>query len=214
MRKISYFIIAVVIGFSCGYFAGAVREPVAGFFHDIMVNHPPDYKALVTPRDKRIRILAADLKTPENAFAFVRDRIGDDPSIPALPAGDILEEGRASCLGKAVLLCSLYRAMGIPSASVRVVTGEVAFPGGIADHAWVDMEHNGVCLQQDASNFIGSFSFDQFKGLDYTRNFIRREGYVFNDKSFAVVSQLNQFRGMGHPIPDSGSISGAAPVPD
>jgi hypothetical protein len=39
-----------------------------------------------------------------------------------------------------VLLCSLYRAMGIPASRVRVVTGEVdGYAGEVIDHAWIDM---------------------------------------------------------------------------
>jgi hypothetical protein len=129
----------------------------------------------------------------------VRDRVGNDAALPALPAGEMIEEGRASCLGKAVLLCSLYRAMGIPSSDVRVVTGELDYPGSVIEHAWIDMEYNGVNLQQDATNFLGLFSFDEFRNMDYARSFMRREGYAFNDVSFAVVSQLNLLKGMGHP---------------
>ncbi len=189
----------VAAAFCAGYLIGGSRIQQVGSFHDILVNHPKDLRALVTPNDERVRTLAARLKTHEAAFAFVRDRIADDPAAPALPAGEVLADGRAGCLGKAVLLCSLYRAMGIPPSHVRVVTGEVAYTRGVAEHAWVDMEHDGECLQQDATDFLGRFSFDQFRGMEYTRSFIRREGYVFNDRLFAVVSQLNLLKGMGHP---------------
>jgi len=190
---------ALAASFGLGFLSGAKRKPPPVTFHDMIVNHPYDLVGLITPDDIRVRSLAGTLETPENAFAFVRDRIANDTSVPALPAGDILVEGRASCLGKAVLLCSLYRAMGMPSSEVRAVTGEIEYPYGIVDHAWVEIEHDGICIQQDATNLLGTFGFDQFRGSDYTRTFIRKEGYTFNDTGFAVVSRLNQMKGTGHP---------------
>jgi hypothetical protein len=124
----------------------------------------------------------------------------NDAADPALPAGDIVAAGKASCLGKAILLCSLYRAMGIPASSVRVLAGEVDIPGRIIDHAWLEMEYKGRCIQQDASNILGTFGFDQFSESTYVQVFIRDEEYVFNDKHFAIVSQLNRMKGsMSHP---------------
>ena len=199
MRRIITIAVAVIVVFGAGFLAGASRKPAQASFHDLMVNHPRDLSALITPKDKRVRALASELQTPENAYAYVRDRVGNDPSLATPPAGDIIAEGQASCLGKAVLLCSLYRAMGIPSSDVRVVTGELGYPGSIIEHVWVDMEYNGMDLQQDATNLLGHFHFEQFRGMEYARTFMRREGYAFNDVSFAVVSQLNLLKGMGHP---------------
>jgi hypothetical protein len=192
----------VLLVFGLGFVAGRLWKPAASSFHDMIVSHPHDLSALITPKDKRVAALAAELQTPENAFVYVRDVIGDDPSLSALPAGDIIEEKKASCLGKAILLCSLYRAMEIPHEDIRIVTGEVEYPYGIVDHVWVELELYGICLQQDTTNLIGHFAFDQFRDADYTRTFIRREGYAFNDVDFAVVSRLNQLKGMGHPPVD------------
>jgi len=202
MRTKIIIAVMVLIAFCGGFFAGRTWKPAESTFHDIIVNDPDDLSALITPNDKRVRALADELQTPENAYAYVRDRVGDDLSRAALPAGDIIVEGQASCLGKAVLLCSLYRAMGVPASDVRVVTGEVEYPYGIVDHAWVDMEYYGTCLQQDATGLLGHFAFDQFHGMAFTRAFIRREGYTFNDTNFAVISRLNLMKGMGHPMPE------------
>ena len=202
MKKVVMILVAIVIAFSCGYIAGVRKKPTVGSFHDMLVNHPKELHSLITPRDKRVRALAAELKTPENAFVYVRDRIANDPAMTALPAGEILAKGQASCLGKAVLLCSLYRAMGVPSADVRVVTGEVNYPYGIVDHAWVEMEYNGSCIQQDATDLLGNFEFDQFRAMDFTRTYIRKEGYAFNDRHFAIISRLNMLKDTGHPMPD------------
>lgn len=190
---------AVIAAFSIGLFVGFQLHHAKPSFHDMVVNWPQELPHLITPHDKSVHALAVELQTPENAYAFVRDKIVFDPSVPALPAADILAEGRASCLGKAILLCSIYRAMEIPADSVRVVTGELDYPGSVIDHAWLDMEYDGKDIQQDATGMLGFFDFEQFKGLEYTKAFIRKEGYVFNDKGFAIVSRLNQMKGTGHP---------------
>ncbi|GEM_PF-2699336 len=197
-RLAAAFLSLAVLTFIAGFSLGS-RKPAAVPFHDMIVNHPREMSALVEPADRRIVALAATLKTPENAYLYVRDRIDFDPSLPSLPAGEILSEGRGSCLGKALLLCSIYRALGVKPSEVRIVTGEVDAIGGIVDHAWVEMEYSGRCLQQDATSLLGKFSFDQFRGMAYTDAFIKEEGYVFNDKGFAVVSRLNMMKGGGHP---------------
>jgi hypothetical protein len=191
---------AIALAFGLGIFIGILWEEPRGTFHDIIVNHPDDLQALVTPEDDRVEKLAATLQTPQNAYTYVRDRIVYDPSLPANRAGDIIAAGKASCLGKAILLCSLYRAMGIPASDVRVATGELSYPGASIDHAWVDIEYEGTCLQQDTTNLIGTFRFDEFKGTEYTRSFVRREEYVFNDDDFSVVSRLNLIKGTHPPV--------------
>src|SRR6185369_14999560 len=190
--------------FLAGYSLGD-KDPPPPSFHDMIVNHADDLSSLVTPDDKRVKALARELKTPQNAYLYLRDSVAFDPSLPALPAGEVAEQKRASCLGKAVLLCSLYRAMGMNSGEVRIVTGEVEAGQGILDHAWVELEHEGRCLQQDSTDLLGRFSFDQFQGMAYTNAFIRRESYAFNDKGFAVISRLNMMKGSGHPVITKGS---------
>lgn len=199
MRKIALVLIAVVVAFCCGFATGNIQRHGSLSFHDILVNDPLELPRLITPNDKRIKDLAAELKTPENAYKYVQEKIVNDAADPALPAGDIVSLGKASCLGKAILLCSLYRAMGIPASDVRVVAGQVDNPDRIIDHAWLDMEYKGRCIQQDASNVLGTFAFDQFHESTYVQVFIRDEEFVFNDRQFALVSQLNRMKGTGHP---------------
>lgn len=191
--------VLLAIAFGCGYVTGRGGWQARSTFHDMLVNNPRDLCSLITPNDRRIRALAGSLKSYEAAYLYVRDHIDNDPSMAALPAGDILEAGRASCLGKAVLLCSLYRALGKPASDVRVVIGEADLPTGGFDHAWIEMEHEGQCLQQDTTNILGRFSFGQFRGVTYVETFIRDEEFVLNDKRFAIVSQLNRLKGSGHP---------------
>lgn len=198
VRRVATLLVVVLIAFTSGFTLGK-RDPSYSF-HDMIVSHQGELPMLVNPRDKRISALAESLKSPEKAFEFVRDRIVFDPSLPSASAGDILAEGRGSCLGKAVLLCSLYRAMGMSAKDVRIVTGEVEAGQGVLDHAWVELEHNGTCIQQDTTDLLGRFGFDQFRGMAYTNAFIRREGYTFNDKGFAIISRLNMMKGTGHPV--------------
>lgn len=199
MSKTVTVLMVIILSFCCGFAVSSLRKRPPLSFHDVIVNNPFELSALITPKDGRIKALAAELKTPENAYRYVQEHIVNDAADPAAPAGDILAAGKASCLGKAILLCSLYRAMGIPAADVRVVAGEVDIPGRIVDHAWLEMEYKGRCIQQDTTNVLGAFAFDQFKNTTYTEVFIRDEEYVFNDKQFAIVSQLNRMKGMGHP---------------
>ena len=190
--------------FLAGYTLGG-KDPPPVSFHDMIVNHSDYLSSLVTPGDGRVKALARELKTPQNAYLYLRDSVAFDPSLPALPAGEIAAQKRASCLGKAILLTSLYLAMGMNSNEVRVVTGEVEAGQGILDHAWVELEHEGKCLQQDSTDLLGRFTFDQFQGMAYTNAFIRRESYAFNDKGFAVISRLNMMKGSGHPVMTKGN---------
>ncbi len=189
--------LAVVLAagaFAAGIHVGGRGAKGRPSFHDMRVNHVSDLTALVDPGDPAVRSLAERLGAPEAAYAYVRDRVLYEPGVPAVLPGRTIRDGASSCLGKATLLCSLYRAMGIPADNVRVVTGSVVHPDGVADHAWIDLEYKGACLQQDPSGFMGIFDFAQFAEHAFTRSFVHEEDYCFNDEGFAVVSQLNRFR--------------------
>jgi hypothetical protein len=203
--RLTAVVLLMALTFVAGYTLGDMDPPPPSF-HDMIVNHADGLSSLVTPKDRRIRSLANELKTPRNAYIYLRDSVAFDPSLPSMPAGEIADQKRASCLGKAVLLSSLYLAMGMTSNEVRVVTGEVEAGQGILDHAWVELEHEGRCLQQDSTDLLGRFSFDQFQGMAYTNAFIKRELYAFNDKGFAVISRLNMMKGSGHPVITKGGI--------
>lgn len=199
IRRISFLTLVLTLTFVAGYTLGD-KDPPPISFHDMIVNHSDGLSALVTPDDTRVKALAKELKTPQNAYLYLRDKIAFDPSLPVEPAGQIAEQKRASCLGKAVLLSSIYLAMGMDAKQVRVVTGEVEAGQGILDHAWVEIEYEGQCLQQDSTDLLGRFGYDQFKGMAYTNAFIRRESYAFNNMGFAVISRLNMMKGSGHPV--------------
>lgn len=180
--------------------AGGDRDADSTEFHDMRVLPPESLRALVDGGDPAVAGLARGLATPREAYRFVRDEIAFDPSRPAGYPAETLRDRAASCLGKAALLASLYRALGFPDEEVRVVTGQVHYGGQVVEHAWVEVELEGRCLQQDATPLLGSFAFDQFPGTDYTLAHVRRELFCFNDEGFAVVSQRNRFRGEETPV--------------
>lgn len=180
--------------FAAGILVGVHWQPGRPSFHDTRVNHTGDLMSLVDPDDPTVQALAERLGTPEAAYAYVRDLVRYAPMSPAASPGEIIRVKSTSCLGKATLLCSLYRAMEIPADNVRVITGDVLLPQGSADHAWIDLEYQGACLQQDPSGLLGEFGFSQFAGQGFTRAFAGEEEFCFNDRGFAVVSQLNRFK--------------------
>ncbi len=189
--------LALAAGFAIGERFSEARRPVAAF-PDLLVNHAADYTGLVEPDAGPVQRLARELDTLEAAYLHVRDRVAFDPSLAAASPGQILADGRASCLGKATLLVSLYRALGIPAGDVRVVTGQVAFSGSVLDHAWVDLHYGSLDLQLDPTDLYGVHDFLAFPGDAYARAFVQREIFCFNDQAFAAVSQLNRIRGQ-HP---------------
>lgn len=181
-------------GFAAGYLFRNRGESTRSAFHDMRVNRIPDLVSLVDHDDPAVRSLAERLGTPEAAYAYVRDRIRYEPMVPGTSPREILRAGAGSCLGKATLLCSIYRAMGISADDVRLIVGNIALPDRLIDHVWIDLEYKGGCLQQDPSGLLGVFEFGQFPGMEFTRYFVQEEDYCFNDEGFAVISQLNRFR--------------------
>jgi transglutaminase-like putative cysteine protease len=193
--------LAATAALAAGFFVGersSDAEPARVPFHDIRVVHPEDFRTLIAPEAPELVALARQLGSLEAAYDFVRDRIAFEPSAPAGAPAQTLREGRASCLGKATLLASLFRALGVPASSVRVVTGQVALGGSLQDHAWVDLEYGSLCLQLDPTDLLGTHDFLRFPGQEYVRSFVARELFCFNDEGFAAVSQLNRLRGQ-HP---------------
>lgn len=196
-RLLAGFVVMLAAAFCSGFFIGkrAYLPRNNAAFHDLRFTHVRDFPALVEPKHKTIRALAAELKTPEAAYKFVQERIVFAPASPDASATEVLRNGAGSCLGKAALLCSLYRAMGFPPTAVRVITGSVAVSDYMTDHAWLDLEYRQTCFQQDPSGMLGVFDFAQFPGMEFSRSFVRSEDFCFNDKGFGIVSQLNLFRG-------------------
>jgi len=184
--------IGITVIFGTGFILGEKMATRHLDFADMRVNHALEYKKLIEHYSPDIKSLAERLQTPEEAYRYVRDQIRFEPWRSVERPSAIIREKAASCLGKAVLLCSIYRAMGVEPESTFVVTGQVASDEGTVEHAWVSLVHDGRHYQQDPSSLLGHFDFDDFPEKKYSRSFIRAEKYCFNDKGFAVVSQLNR----------------------
>jgi len=196
MNKWSVPIIVVLLALAAlgGYRFG--RQPqTAPAFHDIRITPPRDLVALIAPQNPSVRKIAEGFRSYDEAYAYVSDQIRFVPFAPPGPVDKTIAYGYGSCLGKAALLCSLYRAMGMPAEDARLVMGIVMTPQGPADHVWVDLEHGGRCLQQDPSGMLGRFAFDQFPDNRYVEYYVVKESCCFNENGFALVSQLNRLRG-------------------
>lgn len=193
-KKSIIFVLGVAVIYSAGFIMGERTASRCLEFENIRTNHTADYSRLISPYSEQVKILAERFDHPEEAFSYVRDDIRFEPWRAVQSAGFVLKEQAASCLGKAVLLCSLYRAMGIPPGDVYVVTGQVAAGEERVEHAWVSLSHDGKVYQLDPSQLLGTFSWDDFPGQSYIQSFVHRELFCFNDEGFAVVSQLNSTR--------------------
>ncbi len=163
-------------------------------FEDIHIIEPERYVELVTPSNNEVKRIADKVKEPVRAYYYVRDVIEFDPSIPVNTPENTIKLRKGNCLSKAVLLVSLYRALGIPEEHVRIIVGELLSKEITIEHAWVEVKYYGTWLQQDTTDLIGVFEFGQFKNRDYFNKFVRKENYCFNDTGFAVVSQRNRLR--------------------
>jgi len=205
MKQYLYFAVATIpLAVVAGYFLSdasqadpaisVVTAKNASAFHDLRINEVESFPALINPNDPAVVKLAKSFASPEAAYRFVRDDIKFAPFVPPGPVAATLQHGVGSCLGKAVLLYSIYRAMGMAASDVRIVMGLVVTPDGLADHVWIDLEMNGQCLQQDPSGLLGVFAFAEFPGNRYADTYAMKETFCFNETDFAVVSQLNRMR--------------------
>lgn len=163
-------------------------------FENINIIDPSKYVELITPENIEVKRIAKRVQEPVKAYYYVRDFIDFDPTIPTSSPEKTILSKKGNCLSKAVLLVSLYRCLKIPEEHVRIVIGELHSEKMIVEHAWIEVKYNGSWYQQDPTDLIGLFSFDQFKERQYFNNFVRKENYCFNDTGFAIVSQRNRFK--------------------
>ena len=208
MRRMRTFLTLVLPAILCSILAGfllgrkvpppSVAPPIQQArqpaFHDMRINPTTDYVGLIDPDHPHIIQQARQFRSYEDAYRFVSEKINFAPFVPPGPVDKTLTYSTGSCLGKAALLCSFYRAMGMPADDVRLVMGLVMTPAGLADHVWIDLEHDGRDLQQDPSGFLGDFAYHEFPDNRYVDTYVIKEMFCFNDSDFAVVSQLNRFR--------------------
>lgn len=178
------------------------ETPTPATFHDIRTLDPKDYVRLIEPYTPEVAKYAARLGTVEQAYKFVNEEVAFVAHLPPAPPDRTLARKQGSCLSKAALLVSLYRALGMPPEAVRIIRGVAMGDRGPLDHVWVDMEYKGQCLQQDPSGLFGSFGFNDFPGISYSDRYVMIENFCFNEKGFALISQLNR---MGHTMPGAAS---------
>jgi transglutaminase-like putative cysteine protease len=205
-KPLSFALMSIPLAFVVGLLLDEVTEtslasPPAPppVFHDLRVNPVSQYVELIDPHHPDIVALAEKFPTFDAAYRFISTEIAFAPYAPPGPVEKTLAYRTGSCLGKAALLASIYRAMGMPSEDVRLVMGMVITPQGLAEHVWLDLEDRGTCLQQDPSGMLGQFGYDEFPDNRYVEKFVMKEAFCFNDRDFAVVSQLNRFRNGGMP---------------
>ncbi len=194
MKKMTVaFAIAIPLSLIAGYLLRGTSESTP-VFHDMRVNPVHTYIELMDADHPEIVRQADRFGSFEEAYDFVSDEIRFAPFAPSGPVDKTMKYRTGSCIGKAALLASLYRAMGMPAENLRLVMGVVMTPQGPADHVWLDLEHDGVCLQQDPSGMLGRFDFHAFPDNRYVDSYVVKESFAFNEEGFAVVSQLNRFR--------------------
>lgn len=194
MQRLKCAFLIALAGFVVTGYSSAATSPQPPVFHDIRINPIESYVDLIEPNDPEIVKLAKQLSSYEEAYRFVSEEIKFVPYVPSGPVKETLRHRIGSCIGKAALLCSLYRAMGLPQAEVRIVVGIVVTADGMSDHVWIDMEKGGKCLQQDPSGLLGQFGFYDFPDNRYVDRFVMKESFCFNDGHLAIVSQLNRMR--------------------
>lgn len=136
----------------------------------------------VMPTDPEIISLAQQLKTPENAFNFVANKISyrfevtEDLLYPFV----ILNKGYSNCVGQANLLASLLIAQGNPTKNVWVVYGSIVLNKNRGNHAWVEFHYNNKWIVLDPTL------------LTFYRGFARNERVKFySDYKIIPVIRYN-----------------------
>jgi transglutaminase-like putative cysteine protease len=194
MRRLKCALLISLFGLTLTGFSLSEASSPPPAFHDIRINSIESYIDLIEPDDPDVIQLAKQFNSYEQAYRFVSEEIKFVPYVPSGPVKETLRHRVGSCIGKAALLCSLYRAMGLSQEEVRIVVGIVVTANGMSDHVWIDMEKDGKCLQQDPSGMLGRFGFYDFPGNKYVDRFVMKESFCFNDGHLAIVSQLNRMR--------------------
>lgn len=160
-------------------------------FEGILTIKPDDYQYQINPDVPELKPLLNKIHTLPEAFYYVRDFIGFFPMVTDISIKTTLTNKYSSCLGKSILLASLYRALGIDKEDLRIVVGQIKIQNEIIDHSWVEVKINDIWYQQDTTDLLGKFEFNQFPNRTYSKIFCSRENFCFNETGFAVVSQLN-----------------------
>ncbi len=194
IKKILAILFMLSLIFISGLYLIKERKSKINSFEGIMAINPQEYQSLIDPDNSMLKPVLKKIKSVKEAYYFVRDFIDYFPMVADASVDFTLENRVGSCIGKAVLLASLYRALGVEDKDLRIVTGEIRLKNDFIEHAWVEIKINNCWYQQDTTNLIGKFDFDEFPDRLYSKSFCQKEGFCFNQTGFAVISQLNLMR--------------------
>lgn len=193
IKKILIFLFLFCFLFAAGFYITKENKNKinAPKFEGIMAINPTDYQNLIAPNSAALKGLLKKIHSLPEAYYFVRDFIEYFPMVPDADVEYTVTNKVGSCIGKAVLLVSLYRALGVKADDLRIVTGVIRINNELIDHAWVEVRINNVWYQQDTTNLLGKFEFNQFPNRLYSKIYCTKENFCFNETGFAVISQLN-----------------------
>jgi cell division protein FtsB len=147
------------------------------------------------PENEDIVKLASAM-TEEELYSFVKHDIGYNRKTESdLAASDILQSGEGNCVEKAVLLASLLRAKGYSPDSVHVVLGTINFKGLPGEppenHAWVELEKDGVWRVLDTTTYLGDFTFSEWTKDDFYPINRADDFFIYNDKISLIVNKVD-----------------------
>ena len=127
--------------------AGAATTPAAEYLQPnaIVASDHPEIAALA-------REIAGEEREPwqvaQRLALWVAENLTLDLGVVMAPAGELVRDRRATCVGYATLLAALARASGIPS---RLAMGAVYYGGIWGGHAWTEVWIDGRWLPLDAA---------------------------------------------------------------
>jgi transglutaminase-like putative cysteine protease len=127
--------------------AAAAATPAAEYLRPnaIVASDHPEIAALA-------REIAGEERDPwqvaQRLTRWVAENLTLDLGVVMAPAGELVRDRRATCVGYATLLAALARASGIPS---RLAMGAVYYGGIWGGHAWTEVWIDGRWLPLDAA---------------------------------------------------------------
>lgn len=152
---------------------------------------------LIQPSAPSVHNIAKDFTTLQQAYEYVQ-------VLPYLPDEDIgyadywqsatetLQRGGGDCEDKAILLVSLWRAMGVPADNVWVVNGFIHTSQGYGGHSWVEIlwfeNRGGVSLTRYRQHIdpTSDIPWDKYAADPYPLFSIYDINIYFNDSGVLV----------------------------
>ncbi|MFC2175180.1 hypothetical protein ACFLQ2_04965 [archaeon] len=145
---------------------------------------PDDMKTLVQPNNTGIKKLVKKYTSPEAAYEYVRDEIVEvHPQVSAsywLGVDDVMRLGAADPDDKAILLCSMIRALG-ESAWVTVLEMKNGYQRAVVvtDDRVLDAEET-----RDYSDFVGMSAEEAIRKYRFDGFPVKKMLFRFNDSEY------------------------------